>query len=69
MDIISALQNSFAFPSTIVCFVVAFFLLYIDCKDYKKKGFTKEYKVSKFFGIFYMVFGVVMFTLVRFVLA
>lgn len=69
MNIINALENSFGFPSVIVCFISSFFLLFIDCKDYKKKGFTREYKVSKFFGIFFIIFGVVMFTLVRFVLA
>lgn len=42
-------------------FISSIFLLLFDCKEYKKKGLKKEYKFAKFFGIFYIGFGLVMY--------
>lgn len=67
MEFKNLLQGSFTFSTIIIFLISAFYLLFIDCKDYKKKGFIKEYKVCKFFGIFFIVFSISMFVLMRFV--
>lgn len=47
--------------------ISSMFLLLLDCKEYKKKGLKKEYKFSKFFGIFYIGFGLAMYIFARFI--
>lgn len=68
MDVLNWLNNSFTLPSVIVCLITSFYLLVLDCGYYKRKGYEKEYKVCKFFGVFFIIFGIVMFILIRFVL-
>lgn len=41
------------------------FLLLIDSKEYKKKGLKKEYKFARFFGFFFIGFGLVMYIFAR----
>lgn len=42
-------------------------LLLFDAREYKKKDLKREYKFSKFFGIFYIVFGLTMYLVARFI--
>lgn len=57
------IQDTFDIHVLILFIISSMILLLIDCKEYKKKDLKKEYKFSKFFGIFYIVFGLVMFIL------
>lgn len=41
--------------------ISSMFLLLFDAKEYKKKGYKKEYKFARFFGFFYIGFGFVMY--------
>lgn len=41
--------------------ISSFFLIFVDGKEYKEKNLIKEYKFSRFCGIFFIVFGFVMF--------
>lgn len=45
--------------------IASMFLLLLDCKEYREKGLKREYKFSKFFGIFYIAFGLFMYILAR----
>lgn len=48
--------------NVLVLFIISgLLLLLLDCKQYKTEKLKKEYKFSKFFGIFYICFGIVMF--------
>lgn len=40
-------------------------LLLFDSMEYKKKGLKKEYKFTKFFGVFYIGFGLAMYIFAR----
>ncbi len=68
MTIYGLLEMVFDFSGVFMLLISAFILLFIDCKEYKKKGHTKEYKISKFFGVFYIIFGTCMFIFSRFIL-
>ncbi len=68
MTINGLVEVVFDFSGVFMLLVSSFLLLFIDCKEYKKKGYKKEYKISKFFGVFYIVFGVGMFIFARFIL-
>lgn len=61
--VLKYISDTFDIHVLILFIISSMILLLIDCKEYKKKGLKKEYKFSKFFGIFYLVFGLVMFIL------
>lgn len=43
------------------------FLILLDAREFKKKGLKREYKFSRFFGIFYIVFGLTMYLFAKFI--
>ncbi len=47
--------------------IASIFLLYIDAKGYKKSGLNREYRMSRVFGYIYIVLGIVLFAIARYV--
>lgn len=48
-------------------FIAAIFLLFLDCKSFKRQNLEKEYKLAKFFGYGYIATGIILYTLARFI--
>ncbi|MEG0370979.1 MAG: CLC_0170 family protein [Clostridium sp.] len=67
MNLKVLLSEVFCMGSVGLFLISAFVLLFIDCKEYKKNGYTREYKVSKFFGILFIFGSTGMYILMRFV--
>ncbi len=65
--ILKFIADTFDLNVLVLFLISSMFLLLFDCKEYKKKGLKKEYKFVKFFGIFYIGFGVAMFIFARFI--
>ncbi|KMT22820.1 CLC_0170 family protein [Clostridium cylindrosporum] len=61
MYIKNIIENTFSLDTLGVFLISAIILFFIDCKDFKKKGLTKEYKAAKGFAIFLIIFGLVMY--------
>lgn len=52
--------------NVLVLFIISsLLLLLLDCKEYKKGDLKTEYKFSRFFGFFFIGFGIVMFIFAR----
>jgi CBS domain containing-hemolysin-like protein len=65
--VLKFVADTFDLNVLVLFFISSTFLLLFDCKAYKKKGLKKEYKFSKFLGIFYICFGLVMYIFARFI--
>ena len=65
--VLKFISDTFDLHVFLLFIVSSMFLLLLDCKDYKKRGYKKEYKFTKFFGIFYIGFGLVMYIIARFI--
>lgn len=63
------LQNTFSLSTLIIFLISAIVLIFIDCKDFKKKGFGREYKTAKAFGVFFLVSGIGMYVVMRFIVS
>jgi hypothetical protein len=63
--VLKFIADTFDLHVFILFIISSIFLLLFDSKDYKKRGLKKEYKFAKFFGIFYIGFGLVMYILTR----
>lgn len=66
-DLLKFLQNYFNVNVLVLFLISSFFLIYIDCKEYKEAGLTKEYKFSKYIGVGYIVIGFAVYGLVKFI--
>lgn len=68
MDIIlKFIANYFNLIVLVLFLISSTFLLFGDCKEYKKKNLMKEYKFSKFIGYFYIAFGITMYIVAGFI--
>lgn len=47
--------------------IAAAFLLYPDAASFKKQGLQKEYKLAKIMGYVYIVLGIGLYTIARFI--
>ena len=65
--ILKFISSKFDLNVLVLFIISSLFLLLLDCKEYKKKNLKKEYKFSKFFGIFYIGLGIVMFIFARYI--
>jgi hypothetical protein len=65
--VLSFLVNTFDVNVMILFIISGLFLIFLDSKEYKKDGFKKEYKFARFFGIFYIVAGIILYTATRFI--
>ncbi|MEG1416081.1 MAG: CLC_0170 family protein [Clostridium sp.] len=55
------IQSMFGFDSLVVFLLCACILLFIDCKDYKKRNMVKEYKAAKAFSLLFIFGGTGMY--------
>jgi hypothetical protein len=65
--ILKFISSKFDLNVLVLFIISSLFLLLLDCKEYKKNNLKKEYKFSKFFGIFYIGLGLVMFIFARYI--
>lgn len=65
--VLKYISNTFDLNVLALFIISSVFLLMFDCKEYKKKGLKKEYKFSRFFGIFYIILGLTMYIFARFI--
>lgn len=66
-EILKFVQNYFNLNMLILFLLSSFFLIVIDCKEYKKDGLNKEYKFSLYMGIIYILLGFTMYGLSKFI--
>ncbi len=59
--VLKYIADTFDFNMLILFLLASLLLLLMDAREYKRKGFKKEYKFTRFIGFFYIGFGVVMF--------
>lgn len=59
------IQNYFNINVLALFMVSSFFLIYMDCKEYKSKGLKKEYKFSMSMGIFYIAIGFIIYGIAK----
>jgi hypothetical protein len=60
-SILRFIADKFDLNVLILFLISSFFLIFIDGKEYKKKDLKREYKFSRNSGIFFVVFGFIMF--------
>jgi hypothetical protein len=64
-EILRFIAETFDLNVLALFLIASFFLLYFDSKEYKKNDLKKEYKFSRFFGFFFIGFGIVMYIIAR----
>lgn len=66
-SILSFIQNYFNFNVLILFFISSYLLILIDSKAYKAQGLEAEYKTAVYMGIIYIVCGVALFGIHKFI--
>lgn len=61
------IENAFDFSTLVMFLISAIILIFIDCKYFKEKGYERERKVSKVFGVLFIVIGVGMYVFTRYI--
>lgn len=51
--------------NVLMLFFISGIFLAFDAKEYKKDGFTKEYKLTRFFGYFNIIVGMILYILTK----
>lgn len=66
-NILKILTNIFDFNEMFLFIIAAVFLLFADAPSFKKQNFQKEYKLAKILGYVYIVVGVGMYVISRYI--
>jgi hypothetical protein len=65
--IITFLKEYFNINILVLFFVSSFFLLYFDSREFKKKSMQRDYKFSLYIGIAYIIGGLGIYLLTKFI--
>lgn len=53
--------------NVLILFLISSIFLVFDTKDYKKRGLVKEYRFSRFFGYFYIIIGMILYVMSKYI--
>jgi hypothetical protein len=65
--VLKFLQNYFNINVLILFLISSFFLLYIDCKEYKRDSLHREYKFAKYTAIVFIIVGFTIYEFAKFI--
>lgn len=66
-NVLKFIMETFDLNVLALFLISGIFLLYFDSNEYKKNNLMKEYRFSMFFGYLYIVIGIVMFVIARYI--
>lgn len=66
-SILKAISNIFDFNEMFLFIVAAVFLLFADAPSFKKQNLQKEYKLAKIIGYVYIVVGIGIYVVARYI--
>ena len=65
--IVKFITNYFNLTVLSLFLISSFFLILLDCKEYKKEGLKREYTFSKIIGYIYIIGGFAMYIVATYI--
>lgn len=53
--------------NVLILFLISSIFLAFDAKEFKKRGLLKEYRFSRFFGYFYIIIGMILYAMSKYI--